>query len=146
MKMAWSLRTGTMRVSNCSVRNSRHTVDKPSNLSNPGIIESLLEFSNNVPNVTKAKHPLKHQFRNNGQVYSISTADYILTQVGYKLGAIQLSKRELYGAAYSLKFSVADISGLPYTLQVPGLVEFAKFIFEEPRVTLVPTHFSSLAF
>lgn len=144
--MACILRTGTMRVSNCSVMNSRRTVDKPSNLSNPGMIESLQEISNNVPHVTKAKHPLLHQFQIDWQVYSISTADYILTQVGYKLVAIQLSKRELCGAAYLLKSSAADISGLLYTLQVPGLVQFAKSICEEPRETLVLTHYSSLAF
>lgn len=85
------------------------------------------------PTSPRQKRYLIHQFRINWQVYSISTTDYILTQVGYKLGAIQLSKRELYGAAYFLKFSVADISSLLYTLQIPELVEFAKSILKNPE-------------
>jgi hypothetical protein len=146
MKIAWILRTGTMRVLNCSVMNLRRIVDKLSNLSNPGITESLLEFSNSVPNVTKAKHYLIHQFRINWQVYSISTADYILTQVGYKLGAIQLSN---IGAIWcsilsqvlsSRHFKLALYTASPWTRGI------CKVNFEESRVTIVPTHYSSLAF
>lgn len=85
---------------------------------------------NNVPNITKAKHPLIHKFRINQQVHSISTADYTLSQVRYKLGVIQLSKRELYGAAYSLKFSVADISLASYTAS-PWTHGICEVLFEE---------------
>lgn len=126
--------------------NLRRIVDKLSNLSNPGIIMSLLEFSNNVPNVTKAKTlshtPIPDQLASILNLhYRLYTHSGWLQAWGYpalKEGAIWCSI--LSQVLSSRHFKLALYTASPWTRGI------CKVNFEEPRVTIVPTHYSSLAF